>query len=103
MKKIIFTSSMLLITATSIFYSCNKNNASTTPSNPYGGNNGNVTFWSSNVITNGVDVTINNQTLHISQFFPSSTPSCGQQGCASFNLPAGNYSYTALQTGGGCN
>jgi hypothetical protein len=102
MKKLIFTSSTLLITAAGVFFSCAKqDNTTPAPANPYGSGNGNVSFWTSNNVPNGIDVIVNSTTVHMGQYFPSGTPTCAQQGTASFTLPAGTYNYTAQQTGGG--
>jgi hypothetical protein len=56
---------------------------------------GNVTFWVDSA-ANNTRVTISGNTSHISVAFPTSTPTCGTQGCANFTLPTGTYSYTAI-------
>jgi len=56
---------------------------------------GNVTFWVDSA-ANNTRVTISGSTSRISVAFPTTTPTCGTQGCANFTLPTGTYSYTAI-------
>ena len=99
MKKTIITSIMVIITMSAIILSCTKS-TTPAPANPYGAGSGNVTFWTSDNVAGGVDVTINSTTNHMSQYFASGAPSCGAQGAAAFTLSAGTYNFTAQQTGG---
>ncbi|MEZ4878530.1 MAG: hypothetical protein R2801_00005 [Chitinophagales bacterium] len=59
-----------------------------------GGGNGNVVFWTASDLGQ-ITVSINGQTKTITQYYSTSSPSCGSTGCATFNLPAGTYSFTA--------
>ena len=56
---------------------------------------GTATFWVDSA-ANNIKVTIGTGSSHITAAFPTTTPVCGTTGCASFTLPAGTYSYTAI-------
>jgi endo-beta-N-acetylglucosaminidase D len=89
MKKIVLFSS---IAALLLIASCKKDQNN----NYYAAN---LTFWTAvNCSPNPITVTVDSQTASITEYFPSSTPSCGYQGCANFNLPAGTYTYSATNT-----
>ncbi len=69
-----------------------------------GGNNGrggsstlgNVIFWCNQDHGCGnISVTLNGSSGTISQYYSSSTPSCGAGGSANFQLAAGTYNYSA--------
>lgn len=40
-------------------------------------------------------VYLNNSQSYIMQYYPTTLPSCGSNGCANFTLPAGTYTYHA--------
>ncbi len=54
---------------------------------------GNLVFYYATAGTNAT-VVINGQTGTVTSAF-TSTPNCGQTGCANFTLPTGTYAYTA--------
>ena len=85
MKSIVlFTASAIML----LMASCKKDDR--------GGSNTNLTFWTaSNCSPNPITVMVNNETSVMTEFFPAMTPACGDQGCASFSLPAGTYSFVA--------
>ena len=59
---------------------------------------GKVTFWCDTVWSN-VQVTINGlQNIHgtITKYYLTSTPSCDSEGCVTFTLRIGTYTYTAF-------
>jgi len=56
---------------------------------------GSVTFWVDSAADN-IKVTLNGSSARINVAFPTTTPTCGTSGCATFNMPAGTYSYTAI-------
>ena len=58
---------------------------------------GNVTFWY-NSSGSTATVTIDNQSGYITNYYPTYSPTCGDNGCANFNLPIGQYHYTAYST-----
>jgi hypothetical protein len=61
-----------------------------------GGSLGQGTFWAASDLGCGnINVVCNGQTKIISNYYSSGVPSCGTSGSATFDLPAGNYSYTA--------
>jgi hypothetical protein len=56
----------------------------------------NLTFWTAvNCSPNPITVTVDSQTAVMTKYFPNTTPGCGSNGCANFNLPAGTYNYSA--------
>ena len=55
---------------------------------------GRVVFWY-NSSGSQATVLINGQQGAITQYYASSTPTCGSAGCATFTLPVGSYSFTA--------
>ena len=60
--------------------------------------NGQLTFWSKATCTAGGNIAVklsNNQTGTITAF-TANAPTCGANGTASFNVPAGNYVYQAI-------
>lgn len=56
---------------------------------------GQVSFWM-NTGDNYVDVTVAGITSTITTNY-GSNPGCGQNGCANFTLPSGNYNYSAIE------
>lgn len=59
------------------------------------GTKGDIIFWTKSDQGCGtIKVNVNGQSNTITQFF-GVTPQCGQTGGASFNLPPGNYNFTA--------
>ena len=62
-----------------------------------GGTTGRVVFWynSSGTVAN---VSINGLSGQVTQYYASSTPTCGSAGCATFSLPVGNYAYSAASS-----
>jgi hypothetical protein len=56
---------------------------------------GTITFWVDSA-ANNIKVTLNGGTSRITVSFPTTTPTCGTAGCATFNMPAGTYNYTAI-------
>ena len=63
---------------------------------------GSITFWTANSVYGNITVTIGggNGSSIINTAFMAQ-PLCGAQGCATFNLPPGTYSYTASAANGG--
>ena len=59
---------------------------------------GQVVFWMGNPF-NFVDVNVNGCTKTISVYYPSGGVTCGSNGCATFDLPIGTYSYSAEEEG----
>lgn len=60
------------------------------------GGTGNIIFWTQSDQGCGpIKVTINGQSNTITQYFAAGSPACGQAGGATFNLPAGEYNFTA--------
>lgn len=60
------------------------------------GGTGNVVMWTKSDQGCGtIKVTINGQSNNITQYFSNGSPACGQAGGATFNLPAGEYNFTA--------
>lgn len=61
-----------------------------------GNGTGNVVMWTKSDQGCGtIRVTINGQSNNITQYFSNGSPACGQAGGATFNLPAGEYNFTA--------
>ncbi|MBS1775927.1 MAG: hypothetical protein JSS64_06560 [Bacteroidetes bacterium] len=61
-----------------------------------GGNNGQVMFWTqTNSNCGSITVNCGGYSASVSSYFSSGAPSCGANGCATFTLPPGTYSYTA--------
>lgn len=58
---------------------------------------GQAMFWYNTSGTNAT-VTIGGYVSYITMYYPSYDPTCGDAGCASFNLPIGTYSYHAEST-----
>jgi len=56
---------------------------------------GNVTFWVDSA-ANNIQVTMGGGAANITTAFPTTTPTCGTAGCASFTLHPGTYAYTAI-------
>lgn len=60
------------------------------------GGKGNIVFWTKSDQGCGtIKVTINGQSNNITQYFANGSPACGQAGAASFELPAGQYTFSA--------
>lgn len=60
---------------------------------------GQVVFWTNQDYMCGfITVTINGTSENISSYYYSA-PDCNAQGCATFSLPAGSYSYSAVCSG----
>jgi hypothetical protein len=90
MKKIALFGALV---ATLLLASCYKDN---NRYNNNGASNSDLTFWmAANCSTSPVTVTVDGQTGQISEYFPTTQPTCGAYGCANFNLPAGTFTYTA--------
>lgn len=57
---------------------------------------GDVMFWMDDNPQYDVAVTLRNSRMYITKYYPSSTPNCGNNGCATFeNIPIGTYSFHA--------
>lgn len=58
---------------------------------------GDVMFWTNSDYFGGrIKVTFRNATMTLTHYYSTSTPSCGSQGCATYeNVPIGTYSYHA--------
>src|SRR5690606_31026974 len=57
---------------------------------------GQATFWiASDLACGNITVTINGLQGSITGFYTSGSPNCGSSHTATFNLPPGNYSWTA--------
>lgn len=68
-----------------------------------GGGGGSTTgqgmFWiASDLGCGNISVTVNGVTKTITQYYSSGAPACGASGCATFDLPAGTYAFTASCT-----
>jgi hypothetical protein len=62
---------------------------------------GEATFWiDMNTGGGAITVTIGNVYAVMDQFFSYGYPGCGSTGCATFNLAAGSYNFTAENAGG---
>jgi hypothetical protein len=62
--------------------------------NPYGGDNGKASIWTS--VGERFDIYLdNNYQGNVTQYFSSGQPNCGQDGTLSVVLPAGQYSFSA--------
>lgn len=59
---------------------------------------GEATFWIAG-ISGVINITIEGTTEIITEYYPDFSPICGSQGCATFNLLPGIYSYTAVVQG----
>lgn len=61
-----------------------------------GSSTGQLTIWISSDLGYGtITVNCNNQTKYITQYYSTSTPSCGSSGCATFNITPGLYNLKA--------
>lgn len=61
--------------------------------------NGNIAFWTSSDLKCGpITVSIAGKTGVINKYYYDSTPPCGASGAANFELPAGDYTFTASCT-----
>lgn len=56
--------------------------------------NGKVVFWINKNVY-GITVTINGQMGYITKYYQDYNPTCGSDGCATFTLPVGSYSFHA--------
>jgi len=62
--------------------------------NPYGGNNGKTSIWTS--VGERFEIYLNNSYQGtLTQYFTSGNPNCGQDGTLSLVLPAGQYTFSA--------
>ena len=87
MKKALF---IIPIIAMLLIASCKKDDGNQNYSTA------NLTFWTAiNCSPNPITVKVDSQTAMITEYFPNAAPTCGNQSCANFNLPAGTYTYTA--------
>lgn len=59
---------------------------------------GEAVFWTSSA-HNHLDVDIYGDQQTITSYFPSSTPSCGEAGCATYALAPGTYFYFIQEQG----
>jgi hypothetical protein len=89
MKKIVLFSA---VAATLLIASCKKDNGNNYNNYP----TPDITFWTAvNCSPNPITVTVDSQTAMITEYFPNTGPTCGNQWCANFSLPTGTYNYTA--------
>ena len=90
---------ILGLLALSVFFTgCKKEDLLPTP--PSSPSTGQGMFWSSADLGCGnITVSIGGTSKVISNYYNTSTPSCGAAGCATFDLSPGTYSYTASCTG----
>lgn len=119
MKKINFTIGRMLIGVAVLLCGCSKSDSSTpTVTNPYGGNNGQVTFWCSNVNASVYPVTISINGNYVGTIggMTTTTPDCDNAANnvvkyvatpGTYNMYAksannGNWSGTVTITNGHC-
>ena len=62
---------------------------------------GEVIFWHDENLGSYTTVYIDGYSNQITLFYPGTAPNCGDVGCATFVLPAGNYTYDATTGPGG--
>ena len=87
MKKLLKITSVAILMLFMTF-SCTKKSSTPMPAN------GTVIFWI-NSSQSQLTVSINGQTGYVTEYYATSTPTCGAVGCATFSLPAGTYYFTA--------
>lgn len=87
LRNIIVISVLLFI----IIYSCTDTTPTEPATNPYGGNNGKVSFFKKVNVNGGVTITID--TFHVvdTHYWSNDDPSCDNSSIASIILPPGTY------------
>ncbi len=94
MKKTFVHLPLFLLACISLFCGCRKEEPETPAPKT-----GQVVFWTASDLGCGnITVTINGKAEVITGYHPSA-PGCGANNAATFDLPEGNYSYTAQCTG----